>query len=264
LRELAPSGDYCAVPQQKIRPSRQRNQRKALLNDFDLVQGLRERNPAAVQHLSDCYLPSVWRFVYVRVGGDPHLAEDIMSETVLALIRAAAEPETAIGNVEGWLRSVAGNKVVDHFRAAARVQHLIEQASPSRPTADDSEPSRLQEREEQRAEVRRVMDEMPQRHRLILEWKYLDKLSVREIGRRLTLTEKAVESLLFRARREFRDRVNRGGSDEDEKLDPGRANGKPCRMAQQPRVEEIEIQDRSLPSEDAPVPVNARDHTANS
>jgi hypothetical protein len=49
------------------------------------------------------------------------------------------------------------------------------------------------------------MDDLPEPYRLVLEWKYVDRLSVQEIAVRMTLTEKAVESILFRARREFRE-----------------------------------------------------------
>jgi DNA-directed RNA polymerase specialized sigma24 family protein len=38
----------------------------------------------------------------------------------------------------------------------------------------------------------------------MLEWKYLDGLRVREIAQRLGETEKAVETVLYRARIEFR------------------------------------------------------------
>jgi len=179
------------------------------LNETDLVQGLRERNPEAIQHLSECWLPSVWRFVYVRVRGDQHLAEDIVSETVLALVKAAGKPEVEINNPGGWLRTVAGNKVTDHFRAAARVQHLIDQAQQESGTRKVEEPSARQELEERRVEVRNVMDTLSEQHRVALEWKYIEKLSVREIAERMSLSEKAVESLLFRARREFRSGMNR-------------------------------------------------------
>jgi len=194
------------------------------LNDSLLVQGLRERKPAAVQHLTECFLPSVWRFVYARVGRDPHLAEDIVSETVLALIRAASDPEADISNPGGWLRSVASNKVNDHFRAAARVQHLIDQARQTTELADFDEPSRNQEQEERRAEIRSVMDGLPDQYRLILEWKYIDRLSVRSIADRMDVSEKAAESVLFRARRDFRDRVLRVDQ-EDSRLSKNGAGG---------------------------------------
>ena len=177
------------------------------MDDSALLQGLRTQDPQAVQHLSDAFLPTVWRFVYGRVNGDQHLAEDIVSETVLALIRAVSDKDLDIRNPGAWLRSVASNKVTDHFRAAARVQHLIDEAKKTSPLADEEDAVKQQERDERRAEIRSVMDELPEQHRLALEWKYVDKLSVREIAERMGTTEKAVESVLFRARREFRQRV---------------------------------------------------------
>lgn len=182
---------------------------EAILNDSALVQGLRCRDPAAVKHLHECYLPSVWRFVYVRVHRDQHLAEDIVSETVLALIRAVSDEEAEIRNPGAWLRSVASNKVTDHFRAAARVQHLIDEAKKTSPVSDDNDAVSIHELDERRTEIRSIMDDLPEQHRITLEWKYIEKLSVREMADRLGTTEKAVESILFRARRDFRDRVMR-------------------------------------------------------
>jgi RNA polymerase sigma factor (sigma-70 family) len=185
-----------------------------ILNDSDFLDGLRQRDPAAVQHLTECYLPSVWRFVFVQVGGDHHLAEDLVSEAVLALVRAAAAG-VEIQTPGAWLRSVATHKLQDHFRAVARVQHLMEQVQQIEPAVDLNDAPSQQQRLEQRIQIREVMDELPERHRLVLEWKYLDKLAVREIAARLDLTEKAAESILFRARREFREKLTGKEKKED-------------------------------------------------
>ena len=182
-----------------------RRQTEAILNDNDLVQRLRERDPAAFQCLSERYLPSVWRFVYTRVDGDSHLAEDIVSETVLALVRAVSDEATAeIENPGGWLRAVANHKVQDHYRAVARVRHLIDEAKQTAESDEQEDPAKQSETQEKRAEIRAAMDELSDQHRSALEWKYLDKLSVREIAERWETTEKAVESILFRARGELR------------------------------------------------------------
>lgn len=214
------------------------------MNDSDLVRGLRERNPAAVRHLSECWVPSVWRFVYVRVNGDQHLAEDIVSEAVLALISAAGDPDKEISNPGGWLRSVAANKVNDHFRAAARVQHLLDQARPGDGEDSDGNPAEQQELKERRAAIRDVLEGMNDASRLALEWKYVDRLSVREIADRLDLTEKAAESVLFRARREFRTRMER---DTDEvsadtvRVEKGRSSSSPEKTSERrPDDEEVE------------------------
>jgi RNA polymerase sigma factor (sigma-70 family) len=48
---------------------------------------------------------------------------------------------------------------------------------------------------------------MPDEERQVLEWKYLEELAVAEIAERLGRTEKAVEALLYRARRSFRELI---------------------------------------------------------
>ena len=191
------------------------------MNDSDLVEGLRRQDSAAVRHLSECLLPSIWRFVYFRVKGDQHLAEDIVSDTVLALVKAVAEPEGDVLSPSAWLRTVAVHKIQDHFRAVARVQHLIDQAAAVLEQKQAIEPSSQEEVNEQRATVRKVMDDLPEPHRLALEWKYVDHLSVREIAGRMATTEKSVEAILFRARRDFREALGRLDRDDV----PFRLNG---------------------------------------
>lgn len=187
-------GSSCRCPKALRRERRN-------LNDSELVQGLRERNSQAIQRLTECYLPSIWRFVFTQVRGDRHLAEDIVSETVLALVRGV-NGEFEVQNVTAWLRTVAVNKIRDHFRAAARVQHLLDKSLQH--PATEKNPASCQESREQQLEVREIMNGLSDLHRLALEWKYIEQLSVREIAVRFETTEKAVESILFRARKEFR------------------------------------------------------------
>ncbi len=52
-----------------------------------------------------------------------------------------------------------------------------------------------------------TLDALPGRYGEALEWKYIDGLSVREIAERLTLSEKAAESVLTRARESFREAI---------------------------------------------------------
>ena len=185
------------------------------MDDSALVEGLRCRDPAAVRYLSETCLPSVWRFACVRVKADRHLAEDMVSEAVLALLKAVSDPAVTIDSPLSWLRTVVANKVADHFRAAARVQHLIDQAKVSLPPADSDGVLQQQAILERREEIREVLDSLPEQTRIVLEWKYIDHASVREISERLGLSEKAVESILFRGRREFRERMLRQQQAED-------------------------------------------------
>lgn len=177
--------------------------KRASLNNAEFFEGLRNQDPAAAKQLSECFVPVIWRFVYLRVRGDRHLAEDIVAESVLALVAAAASG-TEVEYPTAWLRAVALRRVQDHFRAAARVQHLIERGGTAVKLNVQQTPATEHDRQLEREEVRAALDRLPEPYRLALEWKYIDRLSVREIAARLNASEKGTESILFRARKCFR------------------------------------------------------------
>ena len=68
----------------------------------------------------------------------------------------------------------------------------------------DDPDSELQRRELSRT-VQLTLDHLPGRFADVLEWKYLQELSVSEIAERLGVGYKAAESVLTRARAAFRE-----------------------------------------------------------
>ena len=91
-------------------------------------------------------------------------------------------------------------------RASVQEQIEIEKQSTNRPSA-------RMERVEQSCDVLAVLDDLDETKRQCIELKYVEELSVREMAARLDLTEKAVESILYRARLEFRERFERRQQD---------------------------------------------------
>jgi RNA polymerase sigma-70 factor (ECF subfamily) len=174
------------------------------LTDADLLRGAQRGDAEAWRALHARALPAVWRQAYALVG-DVHVAEDITSETMLALLKNIDRLETDIPKLGGWLRVVVRCKVADHQRRVFRSRDRLPIAADADVacSAADAASAPL-EAEETRAHVLRVLDELPDRQRIVLEWKYLDSLRVREIAERLGDSEKAVETALYRARREFR------------------------------------------------------------
>jgi RNA polymerase sigma-70 factor (ECF subfamily) len=109
---------------------------------------------------------------------------------------------------------VIRHKAMDHHRAKARSNVAMNQRANLQSVIEtekhsDNRPSDRLERTERASDVMAVLEELDETRRQCLEWKYLDKLSVREMATRLDLTEKAVESILYRARLEFRERFER-------------------------------------------------------
>jgi RNA polymerase sigma-70 factor (ECF subfamily) len=174
------------------------------VTDADLLRAVRGGNAEAWRTLYQRYLPSVWRQAYALVE-DVHTAEDVTSEVMLAFLEAIDRLESDAPKIGGWLRAVVKCKAADHHRRAFRSRDKLPLVAGATETCiGDANPAGPLETEEIRDHVLAVLDSLSDRQRIVLEWKYLDALRVREIAERLGETEKAVETVLYRARREFR------------------------------------------------------------
>lgn len=158
--------------------------------DQELIRRVREGDSGAVAELYERYAPVVWRYVFARMRRDTHAGQDVLSETFLAAIRGLRNGAPA-DNVAGWLTGIARNKLADWHRQ--RGESARNETAPA-----------IEETSSSSSVVADVLDGLPPEERVILEWKYLDRLTVREIADRLARTEKAVEALLYRARNAFR------------------------------------------------------------
>ena len=175
------------------------------MTDAELLRRVRAGDLSAWEQVYARCLPTVWRYVYLRAGGDRHLAEDVVSEAILALVRQIPSLTPDDGSLSGWLIAVARNKLGDQRRNAARAAALAAKARDDELSPLVSAgPEDALEAAETRQRVLTVLDGLPDDERLALEWKYIDGLSVGDIADRLGRTEKAAESVLYRARRSFR------------------------------------------------------------
>jgi RNA polymerase sigma-70 factor, ECF subfamily len=168
----------------------------------------------AVNVLADEALTPLYQFCLYRVGRDSHLCEEVVQETLVRALRDLShyEPKRCADNIFPWLTGLARNEIrrvlarekqgaslevlwakVDHELAA--VFERIE-AEPF----DDA----VLQREETRELVNVTMSQLPPHYREALEAKYVDGHSVRDLATLWRQTEKAVESLLTRARKAFR------------------------------------------------------------
>jgi RNA polymerase sigma-70 factor (ECF subfamily) len=180
------------------------------LTDAELLRDVNAGDLSAWEQIYARCLPTVWRYVYLRTGGHRHLTEDVVSETLLALVCQISSLKLRDVNLSAWLITVARNKLGDQRRKGARAAALVAKAGDDKspPIVSDG-PEAVLEAAETRQQVLTVMDVLPDEERLALEWKYIDDLPVADIAERLGRTERAVESVLYRARRSFRAHFNR-------------------------------------------------------
>jgi RNA polymerase sigma-70 factor (ECF subfamily) len=156
----------------------------------------------------DRALPHVYGYLTARVR-DRALAEDLTAETFLAAVHAVKENKVSELSI-AWLVTVARNKLVDHWRRAARDERTLQLAADLDETVvEDDVEARFD-----RQRTREVLATLGPHHRAALTLRYLDGLTVPEVARHLDRTVHATEALLVRARRAFRARYDEGRSDD--------------------------------------------------
>lgn len=166
------------------------------------------KDQASFRRWYDDALSVVYPFVFARCGADQALAVEITQETFVEAVRARESFDGAADPVT-WICSIARHKIADHFRRLDRERRRLLRLV-----------HREQDREVQPAEavedqqtVARALAELSPNQRAVLTMHYLDGMPVREIAAALGRTERAIESLLARARDGFRRSHGEGASD---------------------------------------------------
>lgn len=139
-------------------------------------------------------------YVLWRCGGARDLADDVLQDTWLTAVRRVRRFDPTAGSFHGWLCGIAANVLRNHLRSrrrrAGRQEPLHGEAEKEDSAAGDRErPER----------IAAALADLPERYESVLRMKYLDRRSVAEIAAQTGETEKAVESLLGRARAAFRE-----------------------------------------------------------
>jgi RNA polymerase sigma-70 factor (ECF subfamily) len=145
-------------------------------------------------------LPHVFGYLVARCAGDRDLAEDLCSETYLAAVdRIRRDGPEAL--TLPWLKVVAHNKWVDHWRRRIRMDRRAEQLRllTAADTGDSEDHAVTCEM------LRHALEVLSPEHRFVLVLRYLDGLPVAEVAGALGRSVTATESLLARARRALGD-----------------------------------------------------------
>jgi RNA polymerase sigma factor (sigma-70 family) len=143
----------------------------------------------------------LYAYVSRRVGGDVSLAEDLVQETWMRALDdwpANGIPDQPLA----WLLRVAHNALVSHFRRAR--PHPVDPAS-----IDIADAGFLPANPETAAVVGWGMARLRRSHAEILEAFYFEGKAVREIAAERSLSERAVEGRLRRARAKLKKKLNR-------------------------------------------------------
>jgi RNA polymerase sigma-70 factor, ECF subfamily len=180
--------------------------------DGALVRRMRAGEEAAFEEFFESHFHGLYRFALLRVGQDSGLAKEVAQA---AICKAFEKLDSYRGEASlfSWLCSICRFEISAHFRRERRSPPLVSTFGEDAETrgileslrCGGDDPERRLLRAEVAVMVHLIVDHLPPRYAQVLESKYTDGLSVREIAEQMGITPKAAESLLSRARQAFRD-----------------------------------------------------------
>jgi RNA polymerase sigma-70 factor (ECF subfamily) len=194
-------------------------------SDADLVRQARTTHcRAAFAALYRRYLTPVYRYFYTRTG-DVQQAQDLTAQTFVAALEGRdvqqAQDLTAQtfvaaleglpryrerGRFAGWLFTIAARRLADHFRQqpAVPLDDVADWPSPDPP------PETLVEHAEQMTRLEREMRTLSPDRAQAVALHFFGELSLSETARVMGRSKVAIKSLIHRALRDLRERLDDG------------------------------------------------------
>jgi RNA polymerase sigma-70 factor (ECF subfamily) len=200
-------------PEPKLPPSGDGEERERA-NDLDveLMGRIRGGDFAAFEELIDIHQRSVIGTV-AKMLGNPSEAEDIAQQVFIRVWKSAAryEPQAKFTT---WLFTITRNLVFNEVRRRQRkpTVSMQEREETTHRVVEDVQGSSPDEellRSEMEAAIDRAIDALPEKQRLAVVLRRYEEMPYEEIGVVLSMSVPAVKSLLFRARAQLKETLQR-------------------------------------------------------
>lgn len=183
------------------------------LDDKGLVKQLVAGDERAFDRFFEENFARLYRFAIARLRDDPEGAREVVQITLTRAIRKlhTYRAESALFT---WLCAICRNEISDWLSRQGRYREhiiLVEDLPEVQAAVDsfqapmDDSPERHYQRAEALRLIQVALDRLPPKYGDVLEWKYVEGHSVREIAARLDIGTEATQSLLARAKRAFAD-----------------------------------------------------------
>jgi len=151
-----------------------------------------QKDPTRFAELYECNFERVYAYVCRRIGNRDG-AQDVTSEVFQQALANLHRFEWRGVPFTAWLLRIAANAIADRWRRSSREQQ---------PGEDDPQPYPVDpvniEEVERRAMLFRLVATLPADQRRVIEMRFAEEKSIREIAAELNRSEGAVKQLQFR------------------------------------------------------------------
>jgi len=150
------------------------------LEESRLIEGLREREPAALREAYDRFGRATFGFL-LKTLGDRGAAEDVQQQVFLEIWRRADRFDPERGRLLTWVMTIARSRAIDHLRR--RVPEPIDPEVAARRVEPSSGAGEIDALVEQ-WRMRALLDRLPEAEAELLGLRFYGGLSQSEIAER--------------------------------------------------------------------------------
>jgi len=154
-------------------------------------------DPNRFSELYEIHFDRVYAYVARRVR-DRHEAEDLTSEVFHKALANIRQFEWRGAPFAAWLFRIAANAIADHVHRIAKEQSFAD--------GDESREAGI-EQARRTAEIFGLLSSLPEDQRRVLEMRFVEERSIREIAAVLGRSEGAIKQLQFRGLQNLRSLV---------------------------------------------------------
>ncbi|EKE05015.1 MAG: hypothetical protein ACD_19C00426G0037 [uncultured bacterium] len=151
------------------------------------------------------FMSPLTRFVFKRIGSDPEMADQVVTETFEAAWKGYKTFEHK-SSFFTWLCRIALNKIADYYRDQINKRSHIIVPSLKWLSQIESPDIPIEEKlalDELRSKVNDCLNLLPPEKRKLLQYRYYRDLSYKEISVILQISPRAVEGKIYRAKKAF-------------------------------------------------------------
>ena len=165
-------------------------------------------NEEAIERLVREYEAGVFRLA-LSILGDPAEANEVMQETFLSALRALPTYEEK-KSLKAWLYTIALNHSRSHLRKRKILERLRSTLTSIFRVESEKQlsPEEAVIQNEKEAALWRSLNQLDERHRIVVILRYFHELPVTEISEILSVNEGTIHSRLHNAREKLRDSLN--------------------------------------------------------
>jgi len=176
---------------------------------IQLVAKIQQGDQEAFSQLYDEFADRIYKFIRLKVS-DNEQAEDLLQEIFVKAWQGCKKLELKGLNFSAWLYRVASNTINDHYRKVYRRPQTVE-LDPAYNLAGTDDTEKLTEDSFEADSIRKVIDELPENYKQIIELRYFQDFTVEETAKVLNKSSITVRVLQHRATKKLKQLFNNNG-----------------------------------------------------